>query len=76
MKSGTCPRCQSREVFRHPGHPLQIEKVTLKPGTFGISQTAPDRYICASCGLVEYYVASEEDRQVIRESWERVPHKS
>ena len=42
MKSGTCPRCQSREVFRHPGTDLQWEKVTLKPGIF-TKATAPDR---------------------------------
>ena len=78
MKSGTCPRCQSREVFRQSGDPLQSVKVHLKTIVRGViaKETWPDGYICASCGLVEYYVASEQDRQAIRESWERVPHQS
>jgi ribosomal protein S27AE len=71
MKRGICPKCESREVFYQPGHPLQSEKVTLKSGVVSRG-TAPDRYVCGSCGLVEYYLSGAEDLEVVRETWEPV----
>ena len=71
MKRGTCPKCNGRSVFRKTGNRLQTDKVTLKSGVFD-SRAAPDRYICASCGYVEYYLSSEQDLQVVRETWEPV----
>ncbi len=71
MRNGTCPLCHSNDVYRQAGHPLQLEKVTLKPGLFG-KTSAPDRYACTSCGYLEIYLSSAEDLQTIRDSWERV----
>ena len=71
MKNGTCPRCNSRDVYHEAGHALQEEKITLKPGLFG-GTSAPDRYVCTACGYVELYISSAGDLQSIRDSWERV----
>jgi ribosomal protein S27AE len=71
MRNGTCSRCNSGNVYRQAGHPLQLEKVTLKPSVLG-KTSAPDRYACTSCGHVEFYISSAEDLQAIRDHWERV----
>jgi len=71
MRNGTCPHCHSTSVYRQAGHPLQFEKVTLKPGLIR-NTSAPDRYICTSCGHLEFYISSAEDLRTICDSWERV----
>jgi hypothetical protein len=45
--------------------------VTLKSGVISTG-AAPDRYICASCGYIEYYLSAEADLQVVRDTWEPV----
>ena len=72
MRNGTCSRCNSTNVYRHAGHPLQNEKVTLKPSLIFGKTSAQDTYACTSCGHLEFYIASAEDLQTIRDSWERV----
>ena len=72
MRNGTCSRCNSTDVYRHAGHPLQNEKVTLKPSLIFGKTSAQDTYACTSCGHLEFYISSAEDLQTIRDSWERV----
>jgi ribosomal protein S27AE len=72
MKNGTCTRCNSSQVYRHAGHGLQMEKITLKPSLVFGTTSAPDRYACTSCGHVEFYISSAKDLQTIRDSWEKV----
>ena len=70
MKSGTCPKCGSSEVFAGTN-------VFPKSGPFScnaipISLTAMaalDNYVCTACGYMESYVAREEDLAVIRRKW-------
>lgn len=71
MKNGLCPRCNGTEIYTQPGSRFQSELVTLKAGPIGKS-AYPDRYLCATCGYVEYYVTSAEDLQVARETWTKV----
>lgn len=71
MKSGTCPKCQSDEVYSGAG-------IVLKKGPFGsnavpISLTsiaALDNYVCTTCGYVERYIADAEKLAEITDKWE------
>jgi predicted nucleic-acid-binding Zn-ribbon protein len=71
MKNGTCPKCNSKEVYRGKSYPHQREMITLS-GTVLVKAVPPDRYACVSCGYVEFYLASDEQCQQIREEWEKV----
>ena len=72
MKRGVCPKCAAREVYRHAGSRFANEMITLK-GDFVSKGAAPDKYICAACGYLEYYLPITEDIQLVRENWELVP---
>ena len=52
MKNGICPKCASREVYRHTGSPFAHEQITLK-GTLISKGVAPDKYVCVACGYLE-----------------------
>ena len=73
MKSGTCPKCGSENVYT-------ADDLPLKSGPFGsnsipvslTSLAALDNYVCADCGLVERYVADEEKCKEIERKWKRV----
>ncbi len=60
--TGKCPKCGSD----------QITVVTSKLGTYNQIKTDfssfvdVDRYICANCGYMEQYVASEKALQELR----------
>lgn len=71
MKNGRCPGCSGTEIFHQPGHHAQSEKITLKTGVLS-KGTAPDRYVCGSCGRVELYLVEGEDLDLVRQTWERV----
>ncbi|HLA63322.1 MAG TPA: hypothetical protein VK610_02765 [Rhodothermales bacterium] len=73
MKSGLCPKCQSPTVFHQPGEPTQVEQLTITNGAVVKRTTAPDRYVCASCGYTEFYVTNEDDLERIWQNWEQVP---
>lgn len=72
MKNGVCPKCNGAEVYKADGYPHQKEMITVS-GTVLVKAVPPDRYVCLTCGYVELYVSSEEDRQAIREAWTKVP---
>ena len=79
MRDGICPKCAGNEVYFQEGGRYPHEHIVLKKGqgrpdiiAVGMKVTAPDKYICADCGYLEYYVASPEDTQVVRENWQRV----
>ena len=71
MKNGVCPKCNSTEVYQADGYPHQREMITIS-GTVLVKGVPPDRYLCTTCGYVEFYLSSEEDRQAIREAWQKV----
>ena len=71
MKNGVCPKCNGRDVYHQTGNIHQREQVTLS-GTVFSHTTPPDRYVCASCGYVEFYIASDDHLQIVREKWQKV----
>ncbi len=72
MKTGTCPKCASTEVFSGAG-------VVLKKGPFGsnaipiglTSMAALDNYVCAGCGYVESYISDPGKLTEIAGKWDK-----
>lgn len=73
MKSGKCPKCNSRNVYFSKDLPL-------KGGPFGsnsipvsLTSMAPlDNYVCSDCGLVESYISNRGKLKEIARKWSLV----
>ena len=73
MKTGTCPKCHSHEIFSGA-------RVALKKGPFGsnsipiglTSIAALDNLVCGECGYVESYVSDTQKLVEIARKWEQV----
>ena len=73
MKSGTCPKCHSSEVYCG-------SNVPLKAGPFGsnavpihlASIAALDNYVCIACGYVERYIDQANKLEEIGRRWDKV----
>ena len=72
MKDGICPKCAGREVYHRAGSRFVNEMIELK-GDFFSQGAAPDKYLCATCGYLEYYLPINEKIEMVRENWDRVP---
>ncbi len=76
MKNGICPKCQSGEVYRHKGSE-NSERITLKEAAIPVfgafaQITWPDKYVCLSCGYIEYYLPEAANLELVKENWEKV----
>ncbi len=70
MRSGTCPKCGSSEVYC--GTEVGYKSGSNYSNTIPISfwyTAALDNYVCGECGYVESYIAKESDLKRIREKW-------
>jgi hypothetical protein len=73
VKTGTCPKCKSKNVFSGA-------EIPLKKGPFGsnsipiglTSIAALDNYVCGECGYVERYVSDRAKLAEISRKWEAV----
>lgn len=73
MKTGTCPKCNSKKVFSGA-------EIPLKKGPFGsnsipiglTSIAALDNYVCGECGYVERYVSDRAKLAEISRKWNAV----
>ena len=73
MKTGTCPKCSSAEIFSGTG-------IALKKGPFGsnsipvglTSIAALDNYVCGECGYVESYISDPEKLTEISRKWDKI----
>jgi ribosomal protein S27AE len=72
MKSGICVKCGSRDVYHSVASPRSSDRVTLKEGLVGRDASSVTRFLCGTCGYLEYYVTNDEDLGIIRESWNKV----
>ena len=72
MKSGTCPKCGSSEIYQSPqqgargyvGNWIFIKFTLWKnKGAYLI------HYACAECQYIESYVADDASMRNIREEW-------
>jgi hypothetical protein len=73
LKTGTCPKCDSHEIYSGA-------RVALKKGPFGsnsipiglTSIAALDNFVCGECGYVESYVSDPQKLIEIARKWEKV----
>jgi hypothetical protein len=75
LKSGTCPKCQSKEVYTTKGQAKRGERMTLVVSSW--KSFFLDTYVCTECGHFEEYISDEEmqDRKTwekMKESWNKV----
>lgn len=69
MKEGKCPKCGSSEIYVNTNM-QRAHASHLATGWFAAAVL--DHYACVTCGYVETYVESQEDRTEITEKWKRV----
>ncbi len=73
LKSGTCPKCESDEVYS--GATIPLKKGPFGSNSIPISLTsiaALDNYVCTRCGYIERYVCDAEKLTEITEKWSKV----
>ena len=75
LKSGTCTRCNSKEVYTTKGQTKRGERMTLAVSSW--KSFFLDTYVCTDCGHFEEYISDEEmkDRKTwekVRETWNKV----
>ncbi|HEY9841208.1 MAG: hypothetical protein ACAI44_30980 [Candidatus Sericytochromatia bacterium] len=71
MKSGICPKCSQSDVYFCHGSKYASEQVALNEAFFG-KATAPDKYVCGSCGYLEYYLQAQEALKFVSSNWEKI----
>ena len=74
MNSGTCPKCQSSNVFRKENG---IKIGTHHRGVHVYTRTATSpspivSYVCTDCGYFENYIDDQAKLADIASRWERV----
>ncbi len=78
MKDGTCPKCDSSEVYSNPQAGLVIQHgmnaIPIK-GTVFTSTAVLDNYVCGRCGYVESYILDNSKLQDIVKHWVRVTNE-
>ena len=64
MRSGSCPKCQSREVYVKSGGGLHT-KGSAYGSQLLVKKALIDlvSYCCATCGYVELYAADQTDKR-------------
>lgn len=76
MRSGICPKCNSREVYYNAN--LRYKSGSYNSNTIPLSffrSIALDNYVCTHCGYMESYIADPTSLDRIKGVWERVDPK-
>lgn len=71
MQNGVCPKCGGKEIYQQSGSKFAHEMIELKGGLVSHG-AAPDKYICAACGYLEYYLPLTGNIEIIRENWKKI----
>ena len=73
MKSGTCPKCGSPNIYHETNGVVYVPRSL---GTFfkinGNMPSPVDDYLCVDCGYFEHYLADERKMQDIAKTWKKV----
>lgn len=73
MKSGTCPKCGSSQVYTATDLPLKGGPFSSNSIPISLTSMASlDNYVCVDCGSVERYVADEFKLKEVERKWELV----
>lgn len=69
-KSKTCPKCQSTDIVRIPGSVLAYGAGNnIIVGKTIFSAVTVTRYLCMTCGYIEEWVDTKEDRERVRKRY-------
>jgi predicted nucleic-acid-binding Zn-ribbon protein len=66
MKSGTCPKCNSDEIYKGNSESL----VSIRTSALHVQPATT--YICIDCGYFEFYALPGFDLDRVKERFERV----
>lgn len=73
MRTGQCPKCNSREVFCNTNRKFPaLHTITVKTGSSNNRYAPLDTFICGECGYVESYIAHVEDLSYVKQTWASV----
>lgn len=77
MKTGTCPKCSSANVFMEQCG-IELGRSSLGVRIRTTMMTAPSAitsYVCTDCGYFENYIADADKLADVAQKWQRVePH--
>ena len=67
MKSGICPKCESREVYGNGdwSHGIGVDRMAIFPMNTIL-------LVCADCGYLEFYVENEKDLVKIKKKFQKI----
>ncbi len=72
MKNGTCPRCESSNVFtKRSGISMDTTGVYVETSMF-TSPSKTDDYICTDCGYFERYIADPGKLEDVAAKWAKI----
>ena len=75
LKSGTCPKCNSTEIYTTKDMAKRGERMTI--AVSGWKKFFLDTYVCTSCGHFEEHIPEKELQDIeliekIKETWNKV----
>jgi predicted nucleic-acid-binding Zn-ribbon protein len=68
--SRKCPKCQSSDIVRVPG---KLGPFGVEFGMTQLSSIKVTRYLCASCGFMEYWIDSANDIARVKKKYGAAP---
>ena len=73
MKNGTCPKCNSTNVFKKTkGVSFGSYPIRVNTGTMMVGGTEFDSYVCVDCGYFENYIQDPVKLQEGKTKWTKV----
>lgn len=78
MRSGMCPQCGARAIYRGPGHAVlqrlgKFDALCLRPSSDdGFEGAMVEHYVCTICRYTESYITDETALENIAKTWTRV----
>ena len=58
-----CPKCQSDEIVRIPGHDQAYGGYNYM---LGLKEVQPSKYVCCHCGFAEEYIETQQGIERIK----------
>ena len=72
MKNGTCPKCNSSNVFKKiKGVFFGVLNVNVNT-RFSIMGSEFESYVCTDCGYFENYILDKPKLQQVQQKWTKV----
>ena len=71
MRNGTCPKCNSTNVFKKSKGAYFGNGVLTVDNSFGVVGSDFESFVCVECGYFENYILDPAKLQQVREKWTR-----